>query len=174
MSDVTTTQRRNKINVVPSDNTLSYIMENKKLHPSMKQEFCELHSTNKNLKEFIEKEMEIVDKVVKEFIISGNSFDFSWGEYTLRDVVIKEFDDFFSFNENIRMLGLNDDDTLHHLKEIMKIPDGKFMTVLLYFGAPSDSDNILSGIRFIDVIGANANNEESYNRSSFLRYRRCI
>lgn len=172
MSDVTTTHRKNKINIVPSDKNLNHIMGNKKLHPSIKQEFCDLHSKNKNLSEFISKEMDIVDKVVKEFIISGNSFDFSWGEYTLRDVVIKEFDDFFAFNENIKMLGLDDEDTLHHLKELMRIPDGKFMTVLLYYGAPSDADNILSGIRFIDVIGANE--KEDYHRNSFLRYRRCI
>ena len=173
MNDVNVTHGRNKINIVPSDKNLTYIMENTKLHPSMRQEFCDLHSSNKNLKEFLEREMEIVDKVVKEFIISGNCFDFSWKEYTLRDAVIKEFDDFFAFSQNLKMLGLDDTSSMEHLKDILKIPEGKFLTVLLYYGAPSDTDNILSGIRFIDIIGA-TNSDNKCHRSTFLRYRREI
>lgn len=170
MNDVETTPRKNKINIVPSDKNLTQIMENTKLYPPMRNEFCELHTENPNLKNFLEKEMEIVDKVVKEFLISGNSFDFSWGEYTLRDIVIKEFDDFFAFSQNLKMLGMDDEETMDDLKDILKIPNGRFMTVLLYYGAPSDTDNILSGIRFIDIIGATECDE--LIRNSFLRYRR--
>lgn len=175
MKDISTTPRKNKINIVPSDKNLNYIMENKKLSPAMRQEFCNLHSTDQGLKDFLEKEMEITDKVVKEFVVAGNSFDFSWPEYTLRDAIVKEFDNFFSFRENLRMLGLDDDETMEKLRDVLRIPDGSFMTVLLYYGAPSDTDHILSGIRFIDVIGStNSTDDPMYHRSSFLRYSRDI
>ena len=170
MNDTNTTRKKNKINIVPSNKNITYIMENKKLCPSMRQELCELHSTDCNLKNFLEKEMDIVDSVVKEFIIAGNSFDFSWAEYTLRDAIIKEFDDFFLFNQNLKMLGLDDDETMERIKDVLRIANGKFMTVLLYYGAPSDSNTTLSGIRFIDIIGVSGNDSSTYRRSSILRY----
>lgn len=175
MSDVNTAPRKNKINIVPSDKKLNNIMENKKLSPSMRREFCDLHHTNNDLKNFLEKEMEVVDKVVKEFIIAGNSFDFSWTEYTLRDAIIKEFDDFFAFSQNLKMLGLDDEESIEALKDVLRISDSghKFMTVLMYYGAPADNDNILSGVRFIDVVGV-SDDDDTYSRSSFLRYSRNI
>lgn len=161
---------KNKLNIVPSNSEYNYILHNDKLSNQMMEDICKLHDSNKKqLESLIFSEMDIVDKIVREFLISGNSFDFSWKEYTLRDVVIKQTDDFFEFLSNCKRYRINDDDSLDAIYKTLALQDGHYMTVFLYYGAPNDTDDVLSGVRFIDVMSSKKDGSE-FNRNCFIRY----
>lgn len=161
----------NKITVVPSNENLDIIRTNDKLDESIKEDLCDLQMKNKELKEFLDKEISIVDNIATDFIVSGNSFDFSWKCYKLRDIVVKQFDSILDLKSNLSMLGLDDPKSVDKLKKVTNMTKGTFMTVLLYYGAPDNSGEVISGIRFIDVIGAEG---DSKARQSFLRYSRTV
>lgn len=163
------THKGNQIHVVPSNAELADIRMNEKLSPEMKDELCQLHTTDINLKKLIMQEMEVVDNLAKEVVLSGKSFDFSWKEYTLRDIVVKQHDNVFDFQQNLRMLGLDDVESSNILYPMVESNlCSNYMTILLYYGAPSDTEEIYSGIRFIDVLCVDA--ECQLQRESFLRY----
>lgn len=175
---------KNKITVIPKDDeervkdveteisketvTRENVCMSVPMSPDMKEEMLHLWRTNRKLFELIVLDSVAADTIATKMSAVEKPFDFSWSEYTLRDVVIRQFDSKNELNEQLKMLQLNDRESFNLLKTIRELPMSSYMTILLYYGAPANSIQAFSHVRFVDVMGIDETSK--IHRKTFLGY----
>lgn len=156
--------------VVPKNDEIKkmIIPEGVRLDGNMIQHMQEMYDKNPSLCELVLQDACTANIIASKKSRDEKPFDFSWTEYTLRDVSIHQFHTKDKLCERMRMLELNDVETSKILKSMFDDNIHQYMTLLLYYGAPADSEQAFSHVRFIDVIGILDNDE--CVRHTFLRY----
>ena len=153
----------------PANSTPTEIANNLKLSSEMKDQMCQLYISDAKMKDFVLREMEVADTLAQKLLLSGKKLDFGWDKYTLRDVVLHQTKDPFKFEEDTRMFGIYDYWTSSAIRQMLQnVNVEQYLSVLLYYGAPSEEGEILSRVRFVDVMAMD--NDKNLHRRSFFRY----
>ena len=157
--------KKKDINIVPTNKEITDIENHPKLHDSMRNDMGQEYRTDPALVKLILSEMDICDMAISDFIMRGNKLDFSWGEYTLRDCVIEEYDDTLEAMSRLSLYGLKPNDVIAPLER----SESAIVVVMLYYAAPKDSEDCLSELRFFDILRYDEN-LDSMKRECVIRY----